>query len=550
MKLKNRQRGSRRDKILSLITVASIILVLALNLLISQVGHKGSFYVDITSEGLYSLTDAMKRECDFIDELDNDGRLVKITFCADPDTLMASEVTRVTYFMALKLAARYKNLEVETINAEYNPTALAQYKSTSLKTINQSDVIISYGERYRIVSANRFWVTSGGELWSYNGEYRMATLIKSVTSINRPVAYFVVGHGETYYDAENPESEMSQKSAGIYDLIEERGMEVKTLDLSSVEAIPDDCVLLIINNPKEDFNFDSDKIDELGYISDTEKLDRYLVSRQGAIMVARDYDESRREPLPVLDAFLREWGFSFGDGVVLDDENYITRDDATYKDVIGQLDTDEDSYGFAIYGDVAGVATAPPTVFSDSGYIECSYPGAESVPEDGTLSTGRNYASLVDTYDSAFAVKTDSSGMLGVTKTGKMTLAATTTRIYLDSTTAENRYSYVFCANSPEFFSSELLENLSYSNYDVVSALVENIARIDDYASMDLGGISGNSKNVGGKQLVNTALSTAPTDEKSAFNLPTATGFTVVIMLIPVAVLVAGIVVSVKRKFL
>ena len=222
MKLKNKQRGSKRDKILSIVTVASIILVLVLNLLITHVGHAGSFYVDITSEGLYSLTDAMKRECDFIDKLDTDDRCVKITFCADPDTLMASEITRVTYFMALKLAARYDNLEVETVNAEYNPTALAQYKSTSLKTINQSDVIVSYGERYRIVSANRFWVTSGGNLWSYNGEYRMATLIKSVTSVNRPVAYFVTGHGETHYDAANPESEMSQKSAAIYDLIEER----------------------------------------------------------------------------------------------------------------------------------------------------------------------------------------------------------------------------------------------------------------------------------------------------------------------------------------
>ena len=84
----------------------------------------------------------------------------------------------------------------------------------------------------------------------------------------------------------------------------------------------------------------------------------------------------------------------------------------------------------------------------------------------------------------------------------------------------------------------------------MVSALVENIARIDDYASMELGGISGNSKNVGGKQLISTDLSVAPIEEKLAFNAKTATGFTVAIMLIPVAVLVAGIVVSVKRKFL
>ncbi len=551
MKLKNIMSTQGRKRLFALISVSAVVLAIALNLLITHLGLQGSLYLDMTSEGLYTLTDAMKRECDFIDELDDDERCVKITFCADPDTLIASETTRVTYFMALKLASRYDNLEVETVNVEYNPTALAGYKSTSLKTINQSDVIVSYGDRYRIASASRFWVTtSEDELWSYNGEYRMATLIKSVTAIDRPAAYFITDHGESYYDINNPESEMSIDNAYIYDLLEERGMQVKTLEISSVDEIPEDCVLLIINNPKTDFVFDEDRIDELGYISDTEKLDRYLVNRQGAIMVARDYDDTRREPLPVLDAFLREWGFAFGDSNVLDDENHMTREDGAFKDVLGELDTDEESYGYAIYGDLSAIGTAPPIVFSDSGYIECSYPGSESVPEDGTLGTGRNYASLVDSYSTAYSVKTDESGMLGVDNKGKLTLAATTSRIYLDSTTAENRYSYVFCANSPSFFSSDVLGNLSYSNYDVVSSLVENIARIDNYASMELGGISGNSQNVGGKQLVDTSLYATATDDKYAFKTQTATGFTIAIMLVPVAVLVCGIVVSVKRKFL
>ena len=550
MKTKILKGKSGRSRIFSALTVVLIIAAVALNLLLTYFGLQGSFYIDTTSEGLYTLTDAMIEECKFIDKLDNDERSVTITFCADPDILIDSELTRVTYFMALKLASEFDNLEVETVNVEYNPTAVAKYKSTSLKAINQSDVIVSYGDRYRIVNASKFWVTSNNELWSYNGEYRMATLIKSVTAVNRPSAYFVTDHGESYYDASQPESEMSLELASLYDLLGERGLEVKTLKISEVSEIPEDCVLLIINNPKTDFAVDPDRYDELSYISDTEKLDRYLVKEQGAIMVARDYDESRRAPLPIFDAFLREWGFSFGDATVADDENHIVRVDGEYSDVIAELDRDEDSYGYAIYGDLASLMSAPPLVFSDAGYIECSYSGGESVPEDGSVSTGRNYASLVDTYGSAYATATSEDGMSALVNRGSMTLAATSTRIYLDSYTAENEYSYLFCTNSPSFFSSDVLGNLSYANYDVVSSLVENIARTDDYASINLGGISGNSANVGGKPLANLKLYSTGTEDKKPMLNNVITRMTVFVMLVPMAVAIVGIVVFIRRKFL
>lgn len=550
MNSKKQKVRSQRTRIFAVVSVLSVVLVLALNLLITYFGLYNSFYVDTTSEGLYSLSEEMKRECDFIDELDEDDRCVKITFCADPDTLIASEQMRVTYFMALKLAQRYENLEVETVNVVYNPTAVAKYKPTSLKTINPTDIIVSYGDRYRISGANKFWVTSNDKLWSYNGEYRMVTLIKSVTAVNRPVAYFITDHGESYYDASAPESEMSLDNAALYDLISERGMQVKTLKISEVDAIPEDCVLLIINNPKTDFAIDEDRLDELGYISDTEKLDRYLVKNQGAIMVARDYDESRREPLPVLDAFLAEWGFAFSDARVYDDENYIAREDGAYSDVLGEYDTDENSYGYAIYGAIASVSSAPPMVFSDAGYITCSYSSAESVPEDGTPSISRNFASLFDSYETAYASRLGADGMSELVKKGSMTLAATTSRIHLNSETAENSYSYLFCANSPSFFSNEVLGNASYSNYEAVSSLVENIARTDSYASMELGGVSGNSPKLGGKQLLDASMQSTPTDEKLGLSLNVVIGITVVLMLIPVAVMVTGIAVSVRRKFL
>ncbi len=554
---------SARTKTFAVISVLSVVLLLGLNLLITYLGLHGSAYVDLTPEGLYTLTDTMERECAFIDELDNDERCVTVTFCADPDTLIESTMARVIYFMALKMESRFDNFEVETVNIAYNPTAVAKYKPTSLSKINASDVIISYGDRYRVLSIESFWtVDANDKLWSYNGEYKMASIIKSVTAVDRPAAYFVIDHGESYYDTENPESQMSLDNAYAYDLLGECGMEVKTLKISEIDKIPEDCVLLIINNPKTDFTVDPDRFDEFGYVSDTEKLDRYMVSNQGAIMVMRDYDESRRNPLPVLDAFLYEWGFDFSEARVSDGDNYIANEAGTRTDVIGEYNTDENSYAYAIYGDLAAIPSAPSTVFSDAGYINCSFSDSATVPEDGALSISRHFATLFNSYDSAEAHTKDGEGnYTELWDKGALTLAATTTRRAIDSYTSEYSYSYLFCVNSPEFLRSEYLGNGSYANYDVVCALVQNMARIDEYASLELGGTSLNSPSVGGKPLVDTAISATPSFvynenreqyvvDKYGLTSGTVIGVTVALMFVPVVAAVVGLVVCVRRKFL
>jgi hypothetical protein len=68
----------------------------------------------------------------------------------------------------------------------------------------------------------------------------------------------------------------------------------------------------------------------------------------------------------------------------------------------------------------------------------------------------------------------------GAGEEGSYGLAAVTTRTVFDSVTAEYTYSYVFCANDGDFFSNELLGNASYANFEIMSALINNISRVDD----------------------------------------------------------------------
>lgn len=549
---------STRTKIYSAITIVAIVVLLAFNLLISHLFSKNLFIADLTPEGFYTLSDKMEAVCHEILDPDENGNVknIKITFCTDPDYLIGSDSMRATYFMALRLENMFDNVDVETVNVSLDPTAVSMYKTTSRDNITATDMIVSYGAKYRIVNAANFWTSDN---FSYNGEYRMASILASITAINQPAAYFVTDHGETYYDPENPESEGSLATAYFAELLMERGLTIKTLALGdeSLERIPDDCALLIINNPTRDFTYDPDRLDEFDYVSETEKLDRYLVNNAGAIIVNKAYDVR----LQNLEYFLNEWGIAFGEGLVSDSENSLFKEVGSEVDgstFVGMYDNDEQSFGYAYYNSYSGLSSAPKMVFSNTGYLYCAFDGGEEMVEHGNKYGTRNYADFMKSADSA-VVYTDDFIVSGIDE--ERTLIAASVRTHLDGYTSERTNSYIFCTNSADFYSNELLGNSSYANYNILASVISNISRTDRYATIELGGLSLNSPTYGGKQTVSTTLSTTPTDIYS----PDATevvktnkglgngaviAYTIIVMSIPVSILTLGIVVFIKRKFL
>ena len=507
---------SRRTKLFAAITLSVILLLLCVNFVMSFFGMRKNIYIDLTPEKLYTLSDAMMDECAFLGELSEDEE-VTITFCNDPDYLVDEVVTRVTYFMALELQQRFKNVKVVAKSVENNPTFVAKYKPSSLSVIKPSDIIISYGDRYRVVGAASFWTTgSTGAFFSYNGEYKMTSILKSVTLANdkRPTAYFLTGHGETVYNPASPGSEQSLKATELASLLYEAGLRIDLLDLSVVKEVPSDCALLVINNPTSDFATLVDGYDRFDYISDVEKLDRYMVKNQGAMIVAKDYARS----LPVFEDFLREWGFELSNSVVKESvakdegaENLIPNNESMTTDLIAVYDKSEESYGYAIYGNYATLDSAPRVMVPNTGYITCSFGEGTSLTEPGTGDVSRRFCKFLMAAEKARAYsKLEETGEYSVPskEVGGYAIAGVSVRSDFDSNSAETVYSYLFCANSGDYFSNDTLGDASYANYDVTALLLNNITRVDYYASLELGGTSVNSSSYGGKQLVSTELST------------------------------------------
>ena len=549
---------STRTKIYSAITIVGIVLLLGLNFVLTYVGGQKLFMADLTREGFYTLSDKMLEVCHEMlgPKEGEEAKQIKITFCTDPDYLVGSDALRATYFMALSLQNEFDNVSVKAVNVANDPTAVAMYRTTSRDSISASDVIFSYGAKYTIADATGFWTSNN---FSYNGEYRVASILASLVAINRPVAYFVSDacYETEYYDPENPDTQMSKDLGNFADLLEERGLEIRTLELSDpdLKAIPDDCALLIINNPKKDFTYDEDKLDSFTYVSELEKIDRYLLRESGAVMLNKGYDVT----LPNLENFCKEWGISFGNSQVFDPDNALfsnlngESDDSIFA---GVYDSNEANFGYAYYGGYSTLTSAPKMVFSNTGYVYCSMDMSESMVESGNKNGSKNYAAFIGTSDNAYYEKTGDG-----TVTGVRTLVAAGVRVNLNDVTAERSSSYLFCSNSADFFSNDILGNASYANYDILASVVTNISRTDRYATMELGGLSYNSPTFGGKQTSSTELSETPTKVYSAdakevlkynrgLSSTAIVAYTVVVMVVPVIVLSLGIVMFIKRKFL
>ncbi len=553
-------KGKKRTLIFTLITMFSIVILLVGNLFLTYFSPIKSLYFDMTSENFYTLSDPMKSETAFIDELPSgEENQIKIIFCAKPDVLTESTVTRLTYFMALKLQQRYSNVKVICEDVTLNPTAFAQYKANSLTEIKASDIIVSYGDRYRISTAARFWLYDQGSYFSYNGEYHMVAMLKSVTAVEKPKAYFLTGHEETVYNPADRESPMSISMQSFADLLYERGLDIALLDLSDPKTpdIPEDCVLLIINDPKIDFPTDQTSYDEFGKFSELDKIDKYLVSRQGAVMVAKDY---RITNLTNLERFLGEWGIGFSDTLIKDEGASL---DDSYTEIIAEYNTNQENYSYEIYGEFASMSSAPRMIFKDTGFVKCTYNESYATQEQGTMNTSRSYADFLFTSNTAEAFAKNSDGeyrdLAG--EAGKYDLAALVVRNNLHDTENVNKMSYLFCANSKSFFSNDVIGNAYYANYDVVSSLVENISRLDVYGSSALGGESLNSPTYGGKQihasvLSNEVVNVFSPDAKEIIetNNPITkfdkTVISIIVFAFPVAIAIWGVVVRIRRKFL
>ena len=497
-----------------------------------------------------------------------------MTFCQPRDVLLANHDTRYVYILAKKLEMQYSFLEVKTVDVIHDPSSVDEFRTTRLSEIKWDDVIFSiendYGTQYRIYSAASFWSEEEDVYTDFNGEYKLASAVLSLVAFeDAPLALFTTGHGEKYYDPENPDHGDNAELEAFADMLTNLGLKVGTIDLER-EEIPSDCVLLIMNGPTEDYDDREDGIGDFHTVSCLEKIDRYLAKYQ-AFMVLKD---PKAGELSSLNGYLEEWGLAFRGDVVkdsspagaltvtaggsLDSREYLIASYATMN---------EGTIGYSMYQAIADRVTAPKTVLETCSSVNMLWGDlGEKVMATNVsrMVSGVFFAS--SNVDDRTGLPTagsyigESFSVRDLSVSSPMALAA----VSVESKMGEevDFYSaYVIAVGTTKLISSNYINNSTFCNYDVVYSMLRTVSRTDRYADKDLGGLTLNSDRYGGKDLWLDDLRSSTesgifvdNDVKYHFTYKAVTDttravFTIILSLFVVAVPVVGIAVHRRRKF-
>ncbi len=458
---------------------------------------------------------------------------IKLIFCDLPDNLMKNESQRMVLETAKDLAERFPDyIEVEYIDIWNNSSAVQKYKTTSFSTINSTNIIVESGTEYRVCTLRSFFMfNSDSETtpWGYNGEKTFAANILSVAQAESPIACITVNHTETFSDYE------------LLSTLQIAGYKVQTIDLAYQE-IPEDCRLIVIYNPQEDFMVK----DAVSDISEIEKIDRYLDGLSCSLMVFVNADTPR---LPNLEEYLEEWGVVINRHTDQMDDTYnyvikesasnsLTSDGFTFGAEYAQMGA-----GASIHESLRNSAYPPKVVFKNSTSLSYSelYNTVDYVNDDETLgpvgsyrygaysSNGvvRNVYDVFTTSRNAVAmangVQVDNAGndpfkLMTITREAQMV------------NDQDEDYATVMVCASTEFATEALLSSATFGNTDLILSAARGMGK--EFVPVDLEL----------KPFASTEISNMSTEAKNRA--------TALLTIIPAMVVIgAGVFVLVRRKY-
>lgn len=198
--------------------------------------------LDMTSQSLYSLSEQTKR---IVSSLEKDVTLYLLASDGGED----ATITR--------LLDRYEglsdHLKVEYVDPVARPTFLNDYE-LELNNLYANSVLVDGGDLHRLVSYNDIYVTSyTSDSYSYygystttefDGEDALTNAIHYVSSENLPKIYTLTGHGE------------SELADYVTEMLEQDNMQVESLSLLTLDAVPEDADAIILSAPSTDLSED------------------------------------------------------------------------------------------------------------------------------------------------------------------------------------------------------------------------------------------------------------------------------------------------------
>ena len=482
----------------TLITVFVIAAAVLLNVVVSLIGDRVNLKFDLTSTGMYDLS---SQSIDYLKTLNQD---VEIVVMSDEATFRdsASVYNKQIYETIKKYPFYSDKVSVKFVDITSDPTYANKYSQSYKGTISDGSIVIACGDKVKVTTVNNL----------FNAEANYQTYQYDITSSK---AEQVITSSIMYVTDPSPKKatilDVETQGIGnsmIQALLENDGFDVTTVD-PMTEDFPSDADLIVINAPLNDFP--SELIDKIyNYLENNGSYGKNLIYLANTAQKAT----------PNIDAFLAEWGIQIGDGVIgdLDTNNLATS--STYY-VIKNYIQDNDYSKNVSQADLPVVAYfARPVnlLFANSGNVTTT--------------------SLLSTADTAYVLTKDMQDSYN--ETGKEPSDEDIKKLQGVYNTMAVSNKYAFDSNNNRLDSNILV-------YGSSNMLDENITGASYYNNGDYF-VSAVNKIMGkevGVTIVAKDFSAATFDTSASRYY---SSFWVFIVIIPLAVLVTGMVVWLRRR--
>ncbi len=415
------------------LTCVTVALIIAFNMIFTSLSSRFGWYVDMTEERLFELSDSTARLLEGYREMEDFE--IKFVFCQEADRLDEEFYTRILHNMVKQYADTFNFVKIEYVNINLHPGAVEQYKKSSQTRISATSLIIDCGKASRVHTLESFFIfeeSDSSTPIAFDGEYKITAAILSMVEDN-PIAYFTTGHSE---DA---------KGSAMYQLFEEAGFTVKEIDLSK-EDPEKGAMVMVINNPKYDFAGASQSVNEIA------KIDKFA-DDLGNLMVFLDTAADQRR-FTELNEYLEEWGMRFEEAHVYDYENALTQDGT---ELVAEYAKTEGP-GSQLTSQLTAIENPPKVVVNNARPITI-LPIRDMVkrlcsPVLTTSSTGSAVAV-------PFQATSNEEGEKGIYNLMAMAVEVR----YINNVDC---YNYVLCAGTSSFADDRYIGNAIYGNRDLI----------------------------------------------------------------------------------
>ncbi|MBQ3063708.1 MAG: GldG family protein [Clostridia bacterium] len=492
------------------LTVVIIAAVILINAIFTALTEKYLWYIDMTPEPRFTLSDEAKG---FLDQMNTDKE-VRIILCDERYAWEADSLMLEVFKTAKDIEGHCKNVKVEYVDIYTNPSAVNPYLEKSGKAITSQSVIVVCGDSSRVYDLENFFtVDQDGYVIGYNGEQTMVSGILSVSQVSAPVACLVTNHGEKYSDS-------------FATLLAQIGFDVQLIDLSA-KPLPENCRLLVICDPQRDF----EEKNSLTEVTEISKIENFL-SENKSMMVLFDKDTPK---LHNLEQFLAEWGIEISRTDDGEDTATWIQDLKSSLTVNGYTNKAEyapgENTGTAITKPLRQSSSWPTVCFPNTTALRFASDFSQKTYEDFTAA--RNKSGNTNVYNVFVSSKTAKAFANGEE---------------VGEASDDNRYSYMMlsCRSTPNSVTGS-----------VAHAFILATASTDFVSDLALGDQYGNHSvlayacNTMGSLVVPVTLDCKyyASMEITSITASAANQYTIILTVVPASIVfIAGIYVMIRRK--